>query len=64
MGDDVDVDSGGGKKILCIFPHEAMTGGKKNKLLVNLYQTNKDSILKNISYFSTAVLETAQPILI
>lgn len=29
MGDDVDVDSGGGKKILCIFPHEAMTGGKR-----------------------------------
>ena len=32
MGDNVNIDSRGGKKILCIFPDEAMTG-KKEQIL-------------------------------
>lgn len=63
MEDNVGADDGGGKKMFCVSPDEAMTG-KRNKSLVNLQQMNKNSILKNINYFSAAGLEIAHPTLI
>lgn len=35
MEDNVEADDGGGRKMLCVFPDEAMTG-KRNKFSLNL----------------------------
>ena len=35
MEDNVEADDGGGRKMLCVFPDEAITG-KRNKISPNL----------------------------